>query len=480
MHRIVGLDLGQSEVRAALLSGSFRGTSLQEIREAKLPAEGAPAERVKAGLEALALTPPIGPDDAVAVALPGTLVAAHLLTLPFVEPKRIEQVLPAEVEGIIPFDLTDVVWDYAILGSTNGKTEILVGVVQKTVLADHLATLTAAGIDPRVVTLAPFALAALTEKGSLVAPDGLSAVLLDAGPDRADVVLAADGKPALARAVATAGPEIWGAAAAGDESALSRIVGPVARDLKISLRARKVAPTRILLCGAIAGLPPAAEKLSAELQVPAEPLSLPAGGSAGALALGLALRAQTPRGKINFRRGEFAFTRDLSQMRGQITRIAAGAAALLILALVLGIARLSSLRSQAAAYDDAVCAATKRILGTCMTDYRQAIGRLSGGNSRAAGIPRVSAADVLAEVLAHMPPDATPLIQDIETTTTSVRIKGAVSGYDKVDPITSSLKKNKCFGEIKPPRSEKARDSNGIVFSAEFPYICSGEAPGGA
>jgi hypothetical protein len=49
-----------------------------------------------------------------------------------------------------------------------------------------------------------------------------------------------------------------------------------------------------------------------------------------------------------------------------------------------------------------------------------------------------------------------------------------------VDPITSSLKKDKCFGEIKPPRSEKARDSNSIVFTAEFPYTCSGETPGGA
>jgi general secretion pathway protein L len=383
------------------------------------------------------------------------------------------------VEGVIPFDLTDVVWDYTILSAANGKTEILVGVVQKTVLRDQLALFAAAGIDPRVVTLGPFALAALIEKGSLTAPEGLSAVLLDAGPGRADLVLAHDGKAVLARALATVGAEAW-TSAAGDEAALARIVGFIARDVKISLRARKMTPDKLLLAGAIATVPGAAERLSQDLQLPTEPLALPRGDPAAAQALGLALRAQTPRGKINFRKDEFAFTRDLSQVRGQITRLAAAVAVLLVLSLVYGVARLSSLHSQAAAYDEAVCAATKRILGTCTTDYRQAIGRLSGGNSRAAGIPRVSAADVLAEVITRLPPDAPPLIQDLETTTTAVRIKGAVGGYDKVDAITSGLKKDKCFGDIKPPRSEKARDANGIVFSMEFPYTCSGESPGGA
>jgi type II secretory pathway component PulL len=479
MHRIVGLDWGQHEVRAALLQGGFRGASLQEVREAQLPAEGTPSERLKAGLAALELVPPLGPDDAVAVALPGAMVAAHLLSLPFAEQKRVEQVLRAEVEGTIPFDLEDVVWDHAVLNVANGRTEVLVGVVQRNVLRDHLAALQAAGIDPRVVTLAPLALAALAEKGSLTAPEGLSAVLLDAGPDRADVVLVSEGRPALARALASASAEAW-EAARHDEAALTKITALLARDLKISLHARNVSPQKLLLSGAIAELPGAAEKLGADLQLPAEAFAMPAGGPSAALALGLALRAQTPRGKVNFRKGEFAFTRDLSQVRGQIIRIAAGVAALVILALVSGIARLSSLHSQAAAYDDAVCAATRRILGACTMDYRQAIGQLSGGKSRAAGIPRVSAAEVFAEVTSRLPPEALPLLEDIETTTTAVRMKGNVSGYDKVDPITSSLKKDKCFGEIKPPRSEKARDANGVSFSTEFPYVCSGETPGGA
>jgi len=53
------------------------------------------------------------------------------------------------------------------------------------------------------------------------------------------------------------------------------------------------------------------------------------------LALGLALRAQLPRGRINFRKGEFAFKQDLSQVRGRLVRFGVAAALLLVLGSVL-------------------------------------------------------------------------------------------------------------------------------------------------
>ncbi|HEY5676939.1 MAG TPA: pilus assembly protein PilM, partial [Myxococcales bacterium] len=191
MHRNVGLDWAPDALHVATLQSGFRGFAVQEVRSAPLPAEGAPAERLAAGLAALGLSPPPGRDDSVAVALPGSLASTHLISLPFTDPRRIEQVLPAEVEGVIPFDLDEVVWDHAVLGQSGGKTDVLVGIVRKEALREHLAALAAAGIEPRVVTLAPLALAALGERGLLV-PEGappLTAALLDAGPDRADLTL---------------------------------------------------------------------------------------------------------------------------------------------------------------------------------------------------------------------------------------------------------------------------------------------------
>ncbi len=481
MHRNVGLDWAQDALRVATLQSGFRGFAVQDVRSTPLPRTGTPVERLQAGLDALQLDPPLGPDDSVAVALPGTVVATHLITLPFADPRRIEQVLPAEVEGAIPFDLGEVVWDSAVLGQSGGKTEVLVGVVKKSDLREHLEALAAAGIEPRVVTVAPLALAALGERGMLGPELGAPATVavLEAGPDRADLALLDQGRPVLARTLATASAQAWDEAAV-DPNTRARLLGTLLRDLKISLRARRISPQRLLLAGVLAGLPEAAERLSVETQLRVEPVSLPAGDPTEALALGLALRAQIPRGRVNLRKEEFAFTKDLSQLRGRLLRLGAAAAVLLVLGLILGIARLTSLHRQAAAYDDAVCNATRRILGTCITDYRQAIGQLSGGRSRAAGIPRVSGADVLAELVAQMPEGSLPLLEDVEVTTTAVRVKGTAENFGKVDEIVSSLRKDKCFGEIKQPRTEKARDGSKVTFALDFPYTCSGEAPGGA
>jgi general secretion pathway protein L len=471
MHRTVGLDWSQDALRVATLQSGFRGFAIQDVRTVAVGPDG-----LKPAVDALGLVPPLGPDDTIAVALPGALVATHLVTLPFTDPKRIEQVLPAEVESAIPFDLGEVVWDYAILGQANGKTDVLVGIVKKSVLRDQLAAFEAAGIEPRVVTLAPLALAGLGEKGLLLGDTNVA--ILDGGPDRADLALVDGGRPVLARALATSNAAAWQSAET-DENARAKLIGLVARDLKISLRARKAAPQKLLLAGPAATLPGLAEKLGTELQIPAEPVRLPSGGPDAALALGLAVRAQSPRGRINFRKGEFAFTKDLSQVRGQLARLAVAAAILLVLGLGLGMARLASLHRQAAAYDDAVCAATRRILGTCLTDYRQAIGQLSGGRSRAAGIPRVSGAEVFAELVAHMPEGSLPLLDDVEVTTTSIRVKGTADSFGKVDDIIAALKKDKCFGEIKSPRTEQTANKR-ISFAFDFAYTCSGETPGGA
>src|SRR5438067_3286122 len=252
MHRNVGLDWAQDSLRVATLQSGFRGFAVQDVRSALLLADGSPAERLRAGLTALDLVPPLGPDDSLAVALPGALAATHLITLPFSDPRRIEQVLPAEVEGVIPFDLSEVVWDAAVLGHVGGKTEVLVGMVKKTALREHLEALAAAGLDPRVVTLGPLALAALGERGMLVPRGGPppTAVLLDAGPDRADVALLDAGRPVLARALTTSNAAQW-AAAAADTEARTRLLSTLTRDLKMSLRSRKTAPERLLLAGTL-------------------------------------------------------------------------------------------------------------------------------------------------------------------------------------------------------------------------------------
>ncbi|MBS2024350.1 MAG: pilus assembly protein PilM [Deltaproteobacteria bacterium] len=511
MHRILGLDASATELRLLALQSGFRGFELQEARRVPLPLEGTASERFKAGAAQLGVTG----EDSVAMALPAHLVSSHVFTLPFTDNKRIEQVLPAEVEGAIPFDLSEVVWDFSVLSQANGKSQVLVAVVKRDLLKDQLASWHEAGIDPRVVTFAPLAMAALNERrlidvasgqtdvvqsedpaattpdaGPSTVKDGKeqSFLVLEGGPEQVNLTLHHEGKLELARALMTAEASLWDAALQ-DPAQVETVLRPILRDLKISLRSRgaQAAPKRVLLGGVIAALPGAAELLSSELNLPVAPLALDpelkfpeseVAPPAAALSLGLALCAQQPRGHLNFRKGEFAFTKDASKARGQIVRVAIAASVLLVLWLGSGIARLSALSSDAAAYDDALCTATKKILNECVTDYRQALSRMQGGGSKAAGIPRVSGSEVLAEVLSHMPENAQPLLEDLEVTTASVRIKGVAESFGQVDQIIAGLKGDKCFGDIKQPRVEKQRDSTKVQFAIDFAYTCAGEGGG--
>ena len=68
------------------------------------------------------------------------------------------------------------------------------------------------------------------------------------------------------------------------------------------------------------------------------------------------------------------------------------------------------------------------------------------------------------------------MLDDLEVTTTSVRVKGVADSYAQVSEIVAALKTDKCMGEIKQPRTEKVRDSQKISFTFDFPYVCSGES----
>jgi hypothetical protein len=73
-----------------------------------------------------------------------------------------------------------------------------------------------------------------------------------------------------------------------------------------------------------------------------------------------------------------------------------------------------------------------------------------------------------------------PLLDEVEVTTTAVRIRGTADNFGRVDEIVAALRKDKCFGEIKRPQTDRVSGSNRVTFSFDFAYTCSGETGGGA
>ena len=151
------------------------------------------------------------------MALPGPSLATHAFTLPFTDPKRIAATLPFEVEGELPFELSQVVFDHQVTRRRANATDLIVGLVRREELSELLKLLAARGLDPRVVTHPAIAYQNLflgAPERFEVAP-GATVAVLDLGHRRTSVAV---GRPAegvlFARTFPGGGHDLSGALAA--------------------------------------------------------------------------------------------------------------------------------------------------------------------------------------------------------------------------------------------------------------------------
>ncbi len=514
MARVLGLDLGSHSLKGVLLESTGRGTSVLHYAETRR-AEEAPLD------EALAVflaENPWAPDQVV-VALPGPSLATHAFTLPFTDPKRIAATLPFEVEGELPFELSQVVFDHQVTRRRANATDLIVGLVHREELAELLKTLAVRGLDPRVVTHPAIAYQNLF----LAAPErfevapGAAVAVLDIGHRRTCVAV---GRPSegllfartfpgggrdLSRALAAefqvplAEAEAWkerdGSLALGGGSeherartALAHALGSIVRETRATLKAasgREHLPVaRLLLAGGTARLPGLVEHLGSELGQPSDVLLLPANATAvvapemqprAAQAYTLALRGAMSGGRaprFNLRQGEFAFRGHVDYLRQRLVRVAAFAAVLALLLCVFNITRAVVLGRREAAVDARLCALTQRVLGKCEKNYDRALNLLRGQQSPAAAVPPVSATRLLAEVAQRVPPEVTVTFSQMVFDLDRLQLRGETDTTRSIDKLAAALKSYRCFREVKEGKVERSRDSSRMQFQLDVQVDC--------
>ncbi len=480
MHRIVGIDIGANALRAAVLQSSFRGFEFLGFHEAAIDPQAPREDGLRAALKELAKDRRLAA-DVVAVALPGARVATHLFTLPFVDDKRLAQTLPFEVEGAIPFDIADVVWDYQPIAQQDGKTDVLVAVAKKDDVGGLLKLLAEVGLDPRVVVPPALSYHALFEQALVRGAsrdhdtNGCDA-LVDIGSDRTSITIVSGARLEFAR-ISPGGVK--------HSLDLAIALAPAVREIRNALAAHHARShrraLRLHLAGPLADRTDVADHLTRELGLPTTPLALdtdklrlPPGTDVAvqAQALALAIRAQSTRSaRLTLRRGPFAFTRESQELRGGITRLAAYAALLLVLFAGMSLARLRTLKNQETALDTALCDTTQRILGACEKDYRVALAKLRGHGSPTSTLPHASALDLFAEISSHLPEDVPVNLQEADVSTSTVRLKGETESFEQVDKVEAAVKRYKCFGTVSRGRVQK-NPAGKIEFNLEVKYTC--------
>ncbi len=526
MARILGLDLGSHSVKGVLIETTLRGHTVRHVAEAPLPLEGERPARLSQAIATL-LAEAHGrlAADTITVALPGAALATHPITLPFSDPKKIDATLGFEVEGQLPFDLSEAVYDYQIASATDAGASLNVGVVKKDELGALLELLKAAKVDPRIVThpgLVLQGLLGVMAHANLPEATGEAVALVDIGHERVTLAIGTPGGAvefartfpgggqALTRALAAefkialpeaqawkeqygaVGREVVGAEAERAEGAFLRALAPVVRELKSTLKAftarNKRTVTRLVLSGGTARLKGLPERLGQDLGLAVERLELPAevvtaaGPLAGpqlALAWALALRGEATGARaqrFNLRRGEFSFRSDLDFVKDRVGQLVAFGAVLLVLLIASGIVRNSVLERREKQVDAALCEVTQRVLGKCEKDANLALNLMQGKESPIAAIPTRSAATLLAEFTQHIPKDM-PLTVDnlvIDLDRISVRCETATS--KQVEDVITALKAYKCFGEVKEGKLEKSKDGSKVSFRLDIQVQCPDDA----
>ncbi|TKB82255.1 MAG: hypothetical protein E8D45_00700 [Nitrospira sp.] len=217
----VGLDIGRTAIKAVRYRRSLWGREELTHFSLELPIE------VRAGyMEAGARR------DAILTAL-RTLVADHRLqgasmttalpchelfvrsvSLPFRDAKKQAQVVPFEIENLIPLGLEDVAVDSIVLPpppsegtaiSPTNTSDLLVAAVPRQVLADHLQLCADTGIKTPTVTvdaLALFSALQFLDRAGHSVPG--ECVVIDLGASKTTLCLTYQGRPWVLRTI------LWG------------------------------------------------------------------------------------------------------------------------------------------------------------------------------------------------------------------------------------------------------------------------------
>ena len=280
-----------------------------------------------------------------AAAYPLDTGVVRLVKLPFADKNAIARALPAEVEGMVPYDLEDMQLATRLVDINGNVSRTAVFIAPTDELKNRIEALKAADADPKTMCMDADALASYTGRGVQV--------VVDVGHRRTLLALCQNGQLLGARLVASGGAELTRVVAEvlgcsfedaeatkhglmvppapGEarvqedgvaveeptapslvEDALGRAVDAWCVDVRAELIALEdeldVGIDDLLLCGGGARLEGLGARLAARVGVPARPVVVPGGhGMEYALAVGLARAAAGELKIADLRQGELAY-----------------------------------------------------------------------------------------------------------------------------------------------------------------------------
>jgi len=133
----------------------------------------------------------LGKDDII-ISVPSQNSFARFVNLPPVEQKRIPEIVKFEASQQIPFDISEVQWDWQLMSEAGGsETKVGIFAIKNEVVDSLLAYFKAEGIAVTSVQMAPMALYnyVLYDRSELEKSDNQAIIILDIGAENTDLVV---------------------------------------------------------------------------------------------------------------------------------------------------------------------------------------------------------------------------------------------------------------------------------------------------
>jgi Tfp pilus assembly PilM family ATPase len=324
--KFTGLDLGTDNTKVILIRRGFR--DLELLQTLTFKSESFNQDNVH-NLRSVFSENSL-PTNEVATAIPFEPISIKVIQFPFVEPKKIDQVYGFELENVSTIDPDDKVHGYQLVRRGN-KAEALVCMFEKDHMRRLLDKCGVQGIDPKVVTYGPVAMAALER----YLPKERPLIIIDIGATRTGFSVFDGGGIRRVRSTSKAGNLVTeglskllgvpydraelikrqglvGDYASAIQESLDSLLGEIKKTFKFFEMELKEDVKTVLLSGGMSQMPGISDyfkdRLGKEVRqifIPDLGLSSPTFVQSFAIALyGSALK----RSDLNFRKGEYQYT----------------------------------------------------------------------------------------------------------------------------------------------------------------------------
>ncbi len=469
MARLVGIDITPDHVRVAVLRANVRGMALEAFSEVAFndPSELTDALRACVGSFAAHGEP-------VAVGFDGGSAFFHRIDLPKTAARRIDEVLPFEIEAKLPIEIDDVVFGKQRLRATDDVVPVLAAAARIDSVRDCIdAVAEGIGREPDRVSPGAVALANLSALSpELADPDPI--LVVSFSDKRLGLVVIKASEPWLVRHVS------W-----LTEPSLQQVTAALRQTIAAYGTETGETVRGVRLTGDLPIDPNFAVNLQGELNISVAllgDLTLPGLESRGvaevarfAKALGIALGLRGRAKDIDLRQGPLVYQRGYGFLKEKAPLLAGLLVAILISFGFSLWAEFSAMSREQDALVAQLQASTERVLGTPLDepDLVEAMVRRVTTDAETDPMPVKDGFDVLLDLSELIPTTISHEIRDFDFQREHIKIHGTVDTTDEVGAIKMALEARECVKDVKVGKITKMINSDRQKYSVEYDLDCS-------